>query len=693
MAASKAALGAALHGNRHAEFYALSAVAHEKNGDFQAALETWDKCLCAFPQKTDYMEAALKLAWSLAEMRDAVEYAKKWLSLLEGVFISHPSFALLRGLENRGCPVPGVCGIHDGFVRAWLWLKNGERPIIRANLPAEKLRPQLLTAATDGKHALHILSIPLPEHNAPYFLAITNSGGSHLRGSPLLCSSHAHAVPVKKSAHDGKITIIMPVYDDREATLSALGSVFASRKANSKAFNILVIWDHGPNPRLLADLRRLAAEKRIGLLETPANYGFLGAVNFALANVTDGDVILLNSDTLTHGDWIDRMAGIAKIPDAATVTPLGSQAEHMSFPSWHSRGDVCDLKTTALIDNACGKLDPDKAARAIPVGVGFCMLVTRRALRAVGGLDGFTLCKGYGEESDFSLRAKKEGLVNYGAFNVFVAHLQGRSFGASKTALAAQNNVAIKKRFHYYERAFDRFLQDDSLRQLRESISINLCQSIEEMPLEIMPWHMGCSPFWDCEKYIHAEKPRAALFVLAAGKSPVRAALKIRGHLPLHDMNFNLPSGMEKLRQALDVFANATIYNLKDSPLDLARELFPVARVMRKERKADATLHKKGSLPSSCYFAAAPHNLDDALALRQLTVNNSDVFIYVYRLKKYLRNFPMPPNLLEMPEMDNAAHLNPGGLILYPETDYDSWRIWLDRQKLANLPVLCLERD
>lgn len=678
---------ACAYGHKLPEANVLCAVSLEKAGHEVGALAYWDRCAANFPLQATYLENAIRSAWKEGENPEAVAYVSKWHNLLAEVFVNPPNISILRELAQRGHLLTGACGIHMGRLYAWAWLENGEKPVFKTDLPTRSIRLEHRLISMDGSRVLQTISMPLPDASKPYVIAITDASGIHLQGSPLVCSPPGIVKRQQNKKNSVPPTVMIPVYDDRKATLSCLGTVFASRKFN-KDFDILVIWDHGPDEKLFEDLTKLAKQKRIKFIQTPQNYGFLGTVNHALANIRDGHVILLNSDTLVHGDWVDRMLKAAAMPDAGTVTAMGSQAEHMSFPSWHKRAEIFSLRETALIDNACRELE--NAVLEIPVGVGFCMLITRRALDKCGGLDGLYVCKGYGEESDFCLRAHDAGFINYGAFNVFVAHLQGRSFGAAKKALAAQNNKAVKARFPLYESAFDCFINADPARPLKEEISRRLCSCLPPIKLEIRPFTQAATPFWedDAKNFKHAEH-RACLFILAPAKDSAQAVLKVRCAMPMLDMNFYLPRDINRLEAVLKNFPEAEIFDLAGHALNQALQLFPDACIKTeiKYKPMDNARLPHGDN----YLVDAPRNMAQVAELRKLAAQNPHAFFYVYKLKKYLRSLPMPPNTHELPELENFAALKPAALILFSGCDKGAWLHWLKQTRLESLPLFMPE--
>jgi len=110
-----------------------------------------------------------------------------------------------------------------------------------------------------------------------------------------------------QSSADGApvVDLIVPVYRGLAETRRCLNSVLAFPQQISH--EIVVIDDCSPEPELTAWLHELAETGTITLLENPVNTGFVNAVNRGMVLHSDRDVVLLNSDTEVHGDWLDRL--------------------------------------------------------------------------------------------------------------------------------------------------------------------------------------------------------------------------------------------------------------------------------------------------------------------------------------------------------------------------------------------------
>ncbi len=675
------------YGTLHPRAFALCAHVLTKMGHSEAALNFWDKAINYCPDRMEWVEQALRTAWATNDTLRAQQY----VSLLHFLYCAHPSATFLGELEQHGHACHGACGIHAGHLRAWFILPQGKTFLLRSEPAKPVLQPGTLKKFPAGAHTLYELDVPLSANRDPYCIHLI-ANGRHVIGSPAYCSPCDAARPIKKIATQSRrraqqaVTIIIPCYDGYNETLSCLASCFASLTQNMTRTAIWVVWDHGPDSRLHKALMRLSERHKITLLTTPGNMGFLGSVNYALARINEGDVILLNADTLVHSNWIDRMVKVAQFPDAATVTAMGSHAELLSFPAYYDRGDVRTLHETALLDAACRSLPQEMHVRKIPVGMGFCMLLTRRALDLCEGLDGLMLFRGYGEETDFCLRCADQHLKNYAACNVYVAHLEGRSFGASKSAYVAQNNRAIFQRFPHYNDQYNDFLLEDPLQEIRDHISRRACQP-REGHLHLYPWaRLEAMPRKD--KVKSPISPGAQCFVLACG-TVTKVLLRISQDVDLADMHFLLPKDTVALRDLVHkcAFTGLMVHGQFRGISQMQKVLdIPVYQAAM---DAATTALDEGDLKTA-YLVIAPLTLRGWQHFCAYAHKHPAARFWVQHLKQVWGATPRPENIYALPDMKDMRPLQPSALLFTEPLEADrqiAWRTWLDNHGVADIPM------
>jgi glycosyltransferase involved in cell wall biosynthesis len=98
------------------------------------------------------------------------------------------------------------------------------------------------------------------------------------------------------------------------------------------------------------------------------------------------------------------------------------------------------------------------------------MLLRHECLTEVGLLREDAFAQGYGEENDWCLRARRLGWRHVTALDLFVAHVGGRSFGPSKTALTRRNGRVLNRLHPGYDALIGAFLAGDPLAAARRQI-------------------------------------------------------------------------------------------------------------------------------------------------------------------------------------------------------------------------------
>lgn len=263
------------------------------------------------------------------------------------------------------------------------------------------------------------------------------------------------------------IDVIIPVHGNFADTARTINSVLSAR--NEIPIKVIVIDDASPDEDAEAFFAAQSAHEELTILHNPRNIGFAATVNRGMSLNPDRDVVLLNSDTLVFDGWLDRMAAaMASNPRAATVTPLSNSATILSYPHWLVDNNF-DLEIDwPSLDRICARATAPPIE--IPTGVGFCFLIRRECLDAVGDFDAVIFRDGYGEENDFCLRASRAGWTHLAATNAFVWHRGGGSFGAQREIKSRKAQAILEQRHPGYGALIREFISSDPLRGAREEI-------------------------------------------------------------------------------------------------------------------------------------------------------------------------------------------------------------------------------
>ena len=264
------------------------------------------------------------------------------------------------------------------------------------------------------------------------------------------------------------LTVIVPVYDDHDATRACLESLLPELQSKAGTTAILVN-DASPDARITKLLDSLAQRDGVRLITNERNLGFVGSVNLALTAVTVGDVIVLNADTVVPPGFATRLRAAARsAPNIGTVVPLSNNGEFTSFPVPNTPNPIGPVEEIMAIDAVAADANAG-AVVDIPNGTGFCLYVTRECLDAIGVLSDI-FESGYLEDADFCLRAREAGFRNVCAASIYVGHAGSRSFGAKKRALVMRNMRRVEARFPAYRNECAMFVKADPLKPLRAAI-------------------------------------------------------------------------------------------------------------------------------------------------------------------------------------------------------------------------------
>lgn len=274
-------------------------------------------------------------------------------------------------------------------------------------------------------------------------------------------------LPRPRISHAQQVTVIVPVYADYDATRICIETLFDELRA--AGHRAILIDDATPDAQIARYLAKLANDPAVDVIVNPRNLGFIGSVNRALERIKQGDIIILNSDTVVPRGFINRLNAAARsTPDIGTVTPLSNNGEFVSFPIPNISNLLGSRCETERIDAIAAKVNADEIVD-IPSGIGFCLYVTRACLDRVGPLSE-DFARGYLEDVDLCLRAREQGFRNVCAPSVYVGHVGSKSFGGEKRSLVVRNLRVLERRFPYHRAECAAFIEADPLKTARQAV-------------------------------------------------------------------------------------------------------------------------------------------------------------------------------------------------------------------------------
>ena len=262
------------------------------------------------------------------------------------------------------------------------------------------------------------------------------------------------------------LSIVIPVYNAPEELDACLESVHSTVHG---PIEVLIIDDASPEPGTGAVLRRWRERmsNRWKFFVNEENLGFVGTANRGMS-LAPGDVILLNSDTVVTTGWCEGLQScLASDHRIATATPWTNNGEIASIPVLCEANPVPpDLDRIADILRRCGP----PCYPELPTAVGFCMAIARSAIDRIGMFDQALFGRGYGEENDFSVRAREAGLRNVLCDDVYVAHRGGRSFGPAGLKPGEASMQRLLSRHPHYLKQVQEFIATDPLASRRSEL-------------------------------------------------------------------------------------------------------------------------------------------------------------------------------------------------------------------------------
>jgi glycosyltransferase involved in cell wall biosynthesis/GT2 family glycosyltransferase len=239
----------------------------------------------------------------------------------------------------------------------------------------------------------------------------------------------------------GLCDVVMPMKDATQWTARSLYALLA--KSQEATIGKILIVDDGNSEeanQLLVDLCQL--DGRISVVRNINAAGFASACNFGAANTSAPYILFLNSDCLISNGAVEALLHVfAHDQSIGLVCPLSNNAANVTIPllagcsyqEMHRRVSQSPLPIEKRYPDVC-------------TTVGHCLMVSRKCYAAVGGMD-TSWGLGYGEESDFHLRAASLGFRGVLATDVYVYHFGGGTF----RSVAARANLQQKNHKRFME--------------------------------------------------------------------------------------------------------------------------------------------------------------------------------------------------------------------------------------------------
>jgi GT2 family glycosyltransferase len=274
--------------------------------------------------------------------------------------------------------------------------------------------------------------------------------------------------------------IVVCVHNALEDVMRCLASVVKNTYSRYK----LILVDDGSNADTRTYLDRFA-ESLPGckLIRNENAQGYTRAANQGLQASSNDYIVLLNSDTIVTPNWLEKIIECGEDdPRVGVVGPLSNAA------SWQSIPDLFDEDGDWAINKLPENYSPldmsllvqqisEKRFPKIPFINGFCYAIKRQVIETIGFLDEDTFPRGYGEENDYSIRARKAGFLLAIADHTYVYHSKSRSYSherRKKLSKEGQRQLRAKYGDEEINRGIISIQNSDELETIRSSIKTAL---------------------------------------------------------------------------------------------------------------------------------------------------------------------------------------------------------------------------
>jgi GT2 family glycosyltransferase len=276
--------------------------------------------------------------------------------------------------------------------------------------------------------------------------------------------------------------VVVCVHDALEHVQRCLESLLRHATADQR----LILVDDGSGAETRGYLARFAQEHPgCVLISNDAAQGYTKAANQGLRASDAPFVVLLNSDTVVTAHWLERLLECCQSdPRIGIVGPLSNAASWQSIPEqYDASGDwaVNRLPTGWIPDQVAEVVAAASARRfpRVPFVNGFCLLIRRSVIDAIGYLDEASFPDGYGEENDYCLRAAAAGFELAVADHAYVYHAKSQSFSHERRRVLSRAGHAVLTRKHGQRRVeelIEALRADPALPEIRGRIAEHLRQ-------------------------------------------------------------------------------------------------------------------------------------------------------------------------------------------------------------------------
>lgn len=260
-----------------------------------------------------------------------------------------------------------------------------------------------------------------------------------------------------QKASSGYCNVIIPIFNEIHKVRWCLDSV---AKYTDIRHRIILVDDFSDSYNQ-ARLKEIAdANENFIYVRNSENLGFVGTVNQGISKTSEGDIVLLNSDTVVTPNWLEKLYECS-ISDSTIgiISPLSTCSSHLAI-SPNPGDSIFDVAEGIKQISKCDYPD-------IITPEGWCFYIKRHVYELLGGFDSL-YGRGYCEESDYSMKALANGFRLVCCDNAFVYHEGMVTFKEQRGERYRINRKIFDRRWKpFYLKKYEEFLSRDPLSSIR----------------------------------------------------------------------------------------------------------------------------------------------------------------------------------------------------------------------------------
>ena len=250
---------------------------------------------------------------------------------------------------------------------------------------------------------------------------------------------------------DKTVDVVICVHNSPDDVEACLTSFAASRRPGARA----IIVDDGSDAPTQKVIAQYMSTSPIDIhIRNDETRGYTKSANIGMRASGADYVVLLNSDTILPGKWLDNIIKCGERVEAiGIIGPASNAASWQSVPEiLSSSGDLAindlpDGMTVSETSQLCEDLSENYAV-LVPLINGFCFAIKRSVMNSIGLLDEKSFPHGYGEENDYCMRAIDAGFICAITTDTYVFHAKSKSFTHERRrVLSKKGSAAFRSKY------------------------------------------------------------------------------------------------------------------------------------------------------------------------------------------------------------------------------------------------------